>query len=245
MPNETPDAQFVDPATWAGARADLLAAEKALTAQRDAVAAKRRTMPWREVATEYAFEGPEGPVSFGELFGDADQLVVMHFMYGADWGEGCPSCSFWADTYDGTMEHLAARDTAYVCVSNAPVEKLTAYQARMGWSFPWYSCGGTTFAGDFGVNPPADTEPGAEWRYNGEPTTADELPGVSVIGRDESGRIGLTDQTFARGLEPLNSTYAILDLTPNGRREGGLPWPMAWLRRHDEYEGGLDDGRDG
>lgn len=229
-------AEFVDDETWATARAELLAEEKALTARRDTLAARRRTLPWREVTNDYTFVGPDGPATLRDLFGSADQLVVMHFMYGPDWDEGCPSCSFWADTYDDTMEHLAARSTAFVAVSNAPVEKLTAYQVRMGWSFPWYSCGGTTFAGDFGVNPPADAEPGTEWQYNGQPTTADELPGVSVFGRDESGRIGLTYQTFARGLEPLNSTYAILDLTPNGRREDDLPWTMAWLRRHDEYD---------
>lgn len=242
MAADTSDTRFVDAEAWATARAGLLTEEKELTARRDAVAAMRRTMPWREVTTEYTFHGPDGPASLADLFGRADQLVVMHFMYGANWDEGCPSCSFWADTYDGTMEHLAARNTAYVCVSNAPVRELIAYQRRMGWSFPWYSCGGTTFGGDFGVNPPAGSEPGAEWRYNGRPTTADELPGISVFGRDASGRIGLTYQTFARGLEPLNSSYAILDLTPNGRDEAHLPWPMAWLRRHDEYDS--DDGAD-
>lgn len=228
-------ANFVDPDTWAAARAELLAAEKQLTAQRDALTARRREMPWREVTTDYTFDGPDGSVTLADLFGDADQLVVMHFMYGADWDEGCPSCSFWADTYDGTTEHLAARNTAYVVVSNAPLAELVSYQRRMGWSFPWYSCGGTTFGGDLGVNPPAGSEPGEEWLYNGQPVIADEMPGISVFGRDETGRIGLTYQTFARGLEPLNSTYAILDLTPNGRDEDDLPWPMAWLRRHDQY----------
>jgi predicted dithiol-disulfide oxidoreductase (DUF899 family) len=230
-----PTRDFVDADTWAAARAELLAAEKQLTRQRDAVAAERREMPWREVGATYTFDGPDGPVTLADLFGVADQLVVMHFMYGPDWDDGCPSCSFWADTYDGTMAHLAARNTAYVVVSNAPLTELAAYQQRMGWSFPWYSCGGTTFGADFGVNPPAGSEPGTEWLYNGRPIVADEMPGISVFGRDDSGRIGLTYQTFARGLDPLNSTYAILDLTPNGRDENDLPWPMAWLRRHDEY----------
>jgi predicted dithiol-disulfide oxidoreductase (DUF899 family) len=229
-------ANFVDADTWAAARADLLAAEKQLTAERDALAARRREMPWREITVDYAFDGPDGYVGLGDLFGEADQLVVMHFMYGADWNEGCPSCSFWADTYNGTIEHLAARKTSYVCISNAPVAELQAYQQRMGWSFPWYSSGGTTFGGDFGVNPPAGSAPDAEWLYNGRPIVTDEMPGISVFAKDDDGRIGLTYQTFARGLEPLNSTYAILDLTPNGRDEDDLPWPMAWLRRHDQYE---------
>lgn len=228
-------AEFVDADTWAAARADLLAAEKQLTADSDALAARRRAMPWREITADYRFDGLAGSVGLADLFGTADQLVVMHFMYGLDWGEGCPSCSFWADTYDGTMEHLTARNTSYVCISNAPVAELAAYQQRMGWSFPWYSSGGTAFGGDFGVNPPVGSEPGAEWLYNGRPMVADEMPGISVFAKSENGRIGLTYQTFARGLEPLNSTYAILDLTPNGRDEDDLPWPMAWLRRHDEY----------
>lgn len=227
---------FVDAETWASARAELLAAEKQLTTARDAVAKQRRAMPWREITAEYTFDGTDGPVGLAELFGPADQLVVMHFMYGRDWDEGCPSCSFWADTYNGTMEHLTARNTSYVCVSNAPVVELTTYQKRMGWSFPWYSCGGTTFGPDFGVNPPAGSKPGTEWPYNGRPVVADEMPGISVFAKDADGRIGLTYQTFARGLEAINSTYAILDLTPNGRDEDELPWSMAWLRRHDQYE---------
>ena len=226
---------FVDAETWAAERADLLAAEKQLTAASDALAARRRSMPWREITADYTFDGADGTISLAELFGAADQLVVMHFMYGPDWDEGCPSCSFWADTYDGTMEHLAARDTTFVCVSNAPVIELSAYQRRMGWSFPWYSCGGTTFGPDFDVNPPVGSGPDAEWLYNGRPVVADEMPGISVFAKDDEGRIGLTYQTFARGLEVLNSTYAILDLTPNGRDEDDLPWSMAWLRRHDQY----------
>lgn len=227
---------FVDAETWAAARSDLLAAEKHATIARDSLAARRRSMPWREITDNYLFDGADGPVSLADLFGPADQLVVMHFMYGPDWDEGCPSCSFWADTYDGTMEHLAARNTSFVCVSNAPVVQLSAYQERMGWSFPWYSSGGTTFGPDFGVNPPVGSEPGAEWLYNGRPLVADEMPGISVFAKDDDGRIGLAYQTFARGLEALNSTYAILDLTPNGRDEDDLPWSMAWLRRHDQYE---------
>ena len=71
-----------------------------------------------------------------DLFGQADQLVVMHFMYAPGWDEGCPSCSFWADTYDGTMEHLAARNTSFVCVSNAPVAELDGVPAADGMVVP-------------------------------------------------------------------------------------------------------------
>ena len=91
------------------------------------------------VETDYRFDGPTGEVSLLELFGDLDQLVVYHFMLGPGWGEGCPSCSFWADNYDGIGVHLAARSTAFVTISRASLTEITAYKTRMGWRFPWYS----------------------------------------------------------------------------------------------------------
>jgi len=209
-------AEFVDADTWAAARADLLAAEKQLTADSDALAARRRAMPWREITADYRFDGLAGSVGLADLFGTADQLVVMHFMYGLDWGEGCPSCSFWADTYDGTMEHLTARNTSYVCISNAPVAELAAYQQRMGWSFPWYSSGGTAFGGDFGVNPPVGSEPGAEWLYNGRPMVADEMPGISVFATSTSHPTVATKMT-CRGRWPGSGVTTSTEPTADDR----------------------------
>lgn len=221
---------------WRNARLSLLRREKDLNRQRDELAAERRRLPWVPVTKEYAFDGPDGRVSLADLFAGRSQLVVYHFMFGPDWGEGCPSCSFWADSFDGTQVHLRHRDVSLVAVSRAPYAKLAAYRRRMGWSFPWYS----SSPGDFNLDYHVSFDPGqdgAEYNYAPLGQQTDELPGMSVFARDESGRILHTYSAYARGLDPLNTAYQILDLTPKGRDEQALEYTMAWLHRHDQYDG--------
>ena len=124
-----------DRASWLTARTELLNAEKAHMRAGDALAARRRTLPKVRVDKPYSFTDANGEVSLADLFGPHSQLVVYHFMFGPDWLEGCPSCSFWADNLDGIDVHLAARDTAFACVSKAPFKKFDAYQQRMDWRF--------------------------------------------------------------------------------------------------------------
>ena len=216
---------------WLVARKALLAEEKAFQKARDALAEKRRALPWVAVEADYSFHGPGGEMSLRDLFGGHTQLIVQHFMMGADWEEGCPSCSFWADGFDGTIAHLAARDTGFVAVSSAPVERIEAYKARMGWVFPWVSCAGSSFNKDYHV-----TFGGEDGSYNYRPKQGDhaELPGISVFARDGDA-VFHSYSTYARGLDNMNVTYQYLDLTPKGRDEDALPWPMAWVRRHDRY----------
>src|SRR5690606_30939943 len=141
---------------WLAARKALLAEEKAMTRALDALAAKRRALPLARVDKPYRFETETGPTNLAGLFGGRRQLAVYHFMFGTDWAEGCPSCSFWADGFDGISRHLAARDTAFVAVSKAPLATLLAYRRRMGWTFDWVSAGASGFNEDFGVTLPAD-----------------------------------------------------------------------------------------
>jgi predicted dithiol-disulfide oxidoreductase (DUF899 family) len=156
-------------------------------------------------------------------------------MLGPDWDEGCPSCSFWADNYDGIVVHLAHRDVTLVAISRAPFAKLAAYRARMGWSFPWYSSEDTDFNFDFGVSFTTDQQQhGATYNFAHQDRVSDEAPGLSAFALDD-GDVFHTYSTYARGLDPLNSAYQLLDLAPNGRDEGSFEWPMAWLRRHDSY----------
>lgn len=224
---------IVSRAEWLEARKDLLEAEKALTRARDQVSAQRRALPWVEVTENYAFEGPKGHARLPDLFGDKPQLVVQHFMFGPEWEEGCPSCSFWVDGLDRHVVHLAARNVAVAVVSRAPRAKLEAYATRMGWTAPWYSSHGSRFNYDFGVS----FEEGDDRAYNfGTSAFAgDEAPGVSVFAKDDAGRVYHTYSTFSRGLDMLNAAYHYLDLVPRGRDEHGLPWSMAWLRRRDQY----------
>ena len=225
--------RIVSPEAWQAERLALLAEEKALDRARDALAARRRALPVTLVAGEYRFDTPAGPATLQDLFDGRRQLIVYHFMFGADWAEGCPSCSFWADSFDGIGIHLAQRDTALAAVSAAPLDRITAYRERMGWRFPWVSSHGTRFNQDFGVTlPEGVAEP--HYNYAPRPGAKGEMPGISVFLQD-GGQVLHSYSTYARGLDMLNGAYHFLDLTPLGRQEDGLPWTMAWVRRHDRY----------
>jgi predicted dithiol-disulfide oxidoreductase (DUF899 family) len=222
---------------WIAARKELLAKEKQLTRQRDELTRQRRDLPWVKVEKQYTFEGPQGARSLNELFAGRSQLIVYHFMYGPDWKEGCPSCSFWADNFEGIPVHLAHRDATLVAVSRAPYQKLAAYRRRMGWTFPWYSSHGSDFNFDFQVSytPEQVESGGAEHNYT-HMKVIEELPGISVFYRGAGDDVYHTYSTYQRGLDMLNGAYHYMDLLPKGRDEEGLPWTMAWLRRHDQYD---------
>ena len=134
---------------WFAARVDLLAAEKEFQRQRDALAAKRRELPWVKVEKNYTFQTSTGDKSLPELFGNHTQLIIQHFMMGPDWEAGCTSCSFWADGFSGTTAHLAARDAAFACVSNTSLAKIDAFKSRMDWDFDWVSCAQSDFNQDY------------------------------------------------------------------------------------------------
>ena len=224
---------------WIEARKAHLAKEKEFTHLRDRLSAERRELPWVKIDKAYTFDGPGGQESLSDLFDGRSQLLIQHFMLGPDWQEGCPSCSFWADGYDGFVVHLAHRDVTMVSVSRAPLANIDAYKKRMAWSFKWVSSLDTDFNQDFNVSfTPEEIEKG-EMYYNYHVTKfpADEAPGASVFYRNDSGDIFHTYSCYGRGLDILNGAYNYLDLVPKGRDENDLPYTMAWLKRHDQYEG--------
>jgi predicted dithiol-disulfide oxidoreductase (DUF899 family) len=224
---------------WTEARIALLSREKELTRLRDEVAAQRRSLPWVAVEKPYRFDTGKGPATLADLFDGRGQLAVYHFMFGADWQEGCPSCSFWLDSLDGIAEHLRHRDVTLVAVSRAPLGRIQEYRTRMGWTLPWVSSAASDFNLDYGVSFTAEQQAGtAEAVYNYRPVASpgDEHPGMSVFARDGAGTVYHTYSCYSRGLDPINSGYQVLDLVPRGRDEDGLPWTMAWLRRHDAYD---------
>lgn len=227
--------QIVSREAWLTARKALLAKEKDFTRQRDALSAERRALPWVEVEQAYVFDGPNGKETLSDLFAGSSQLIVYHFMFGSDWEEGCPSCSFWADNYNGITIHLKHRDVQLVAVSRAPLAKLEAYRKRMGWGFKWVSSYGNDFNRDYHVSfTPEERQTGF---YNFEPRGfGAEAPGLSVFIKGENGAIYHTYSCYARGLDALNGAYQMLDLVPKGRDEAGLPYTMAWVRRHDRYD---------
>jgi predicted dithiol-disulfide oxidoreductase (DUF899 family) len=222
---------------WIEERKALLAREKEFTRLRDELSAERRELPWVRVDKQYVFKGANGRQSLSELFAGRQQLIVYHFMFDPSWEEGCKSCSFWADNFNGVLVHLNRRDVSLVAISRAPYAKLAAFQKRMGWRFDWVSSFGNDFNHDYRVPFAPEQLAQGEVIYNYAPvkTSMSEFPGISVFCKDRAGAIFHTYSCYARGLDMLNVAYHYLDLTPKGRDEDGLPFPMAWVRYHDAY----------
>jgi predicted dithiol-disulfide oxidoreductase (DUF899 family) len=234
---------------WLIARKQLLAKEKELTHQRDAVNTERRTLPMVEVDKHYVFEGSSGQTSLLELFAGHHQLIVYHFMFEPRWDEGCPNCSFLVDNI-GHLSHLYARHTSLVLVSRAPWSKIKPFQQRMGWTVPWYSSFGSDFNYDFHVTLDEAMAP-VEYNYRDKAElvqkgeayfTQGEAHGLSVFLRNGD-KVFHTYSTYARGTDLLAGTYNYLDLTPYGRQQDWEEPPgrsdspfLAWVRHHDKYE---------
>ena len=229
--------RIVSREVWLKERIALLAEEKQHTQQRDALAAKVRSLPWVKVDKSYTFDSPTGAKSLADLFGPRSQLVVYHFMFDPTWSQGCMSCSFIADHYNGLVVHLAHRDISFVTISKAPTQKIEQFRKRMGWTFPWLSAEHTDFGRDFGVSFTDEelANPGTIYNYTDKAHSIRELPGLSVFTKDSRGDIFHTYSVYARGLEDFITAYRYIDITPKGRDEaqtGG----MGWLRHHDRYD---------
>ena len=227
--------EVVTEAEWLIARRDLLTREKESTRQRDALSAARRALPMVKIDKEYVFDGPNGKETLADPFDGRSQLIVYHFMFGPDWEEGCKSCSYLADHFDGANWHLPHRDATFVAISRAPLSKLQVYQKRMGWRFKWLSSEKNDFNFDYHVSFTKEQAKGkAYYNYRTDEFRMDELPGLSVFYKDENGDVFHTYSTYARGLDILVGAYNFLDLTPKGRNENSDS-TMDWVRRHDEY----------
>ncbi len=239
---------------WLAARRDLLAAEKALTRQSDALAQRRQALPWVKLDKAYRFDTEAGSATLADLFQGRSQLLVYHFMFGADYAAGCPSCSMVADGFNGFIEHLAQHDVMLWAVSRAPLPKLLAFRQRMGWSFPWASSAPSDFNTDFNVYfSEAQQQNGAgEYNYQSAaipldalpepvlqiaagcgtdgPTFIQDRPGMSAFVL-EDGVVYHTYSAYARGLDAMWGAYQWLDRAPRGRNETGI-----WWRRRGEYD---------
>jgi len=232
--------KVVPQAEWLTARKELLRKEKEFTRLRDELSRQRRELPWEKVEKQYVFEGVDGKEALADLFGGRSQLIVYHFMFGPDWEQGCPSCSFLADHFDGSVVHLAARDVRLVAVSRAPLAQIEAFQKRMSWRFKWVSSYGNDFNRDYHVSFTKDEIAKGEvyYNYHLEKFPSEEAPGVTVLYKDAAGDIFHTYSTYGRGLDILVGAYNWLDLAPKGRDEEGLAHTMAWVRHHDRYDKG-------
>ncbi len=234
---------------WQAAGAALLEREKEHTRMGDELARLRRSLPWVPVEKEYTLQTADGPKTLAQLFDGRSQLLVYHFMFGPSYEGGCPVNSSMADTFDGVIPHLKARDVTLIAVSGAPIEKLRAYRERMGWKFDWASSYESDFNTDLGfsssleqtreaIEPMLDQLPPVAFR-NAEVAGTDiygyltELFGFTAFSL-EDGDIYQVYSTTGRGVEFLMPYYGILDRAPKGRDEGER-WQL-WIRRHDEYD---------
>jgi predicted dithiol-disulfide oxidoreductase (DUF899 family) len=227
---------------WLAARRELLAAEKEHTRRSDELARQRRELPWVRIDKDYRFVTPEGPASLADLFRGRSQLIVQHLMF-----PGCPSCTSVADGYNGFVVHLEHHDVTMTAVSRYPIEELTAYRERMGWTFPVASSLGSDFNFDFGVgftdeviaSGRAEHNIHSNWDHTGTPSEPfrkweerppRDLPGMSAFAL-EDGVVYHTYSAYARGMDVLWGMYQWLDRAPLGRNESG-----PWTRLRDEYE---------
>ena len=240
------DHKIVDLEEWTAARNELLLLEKELTRRSDELAALRKELPWVRIDKPYTFHTADGPRTLGQLFDGRPQLIMYNFMFGPDFEAGCPVCSSIADSFNGVLPQLRAKDVTMIAVSRAPVVKLEAYRRRMGWDFLWASSAESDFNFDFKRSVSHETV--ASW-FEGEiPDVPSrfaeacgtdplsymaERPHLSVFAMVD-GEVYMTYSTTARGLEVVMTYYGLLDRVPNGRDEGE-PASPAWIRRHDEF----------
>ena len=242
--NSIPGNKIVSRQEWIAARQELLRKEKESTRLSDLLSAERRKLPWVKVEKNYVFDAPGGKEILADLFDGRSQLVIYHFMFGPDWKEGCPSCSFVSDHIEGALTHLAARDVTMLMVSRAPLTKIEAFKQRMGWRFKWVSSYGSDFNADFHVSFTKDemAQGKVDYNFTMQEFPSEEAPGVSVFSKDAAGNVFHTYSTYGRGVEQLIGTYMILDMVPKGRDEDHLGFTMEWVRHHDRY--GTDEFAD-
>lgn len=223
---------------WIAERQKLLAEEKAFTRQRDALAEKRRALPWVRLEKTYEFDSPQGRVTLADLFRDRSQLFVQHVMQGPNQPLQCVGCALGVDHLEGILPHLENHDVSVVAIARGTMPELTALRERMGWRIPFYSSYGSDFNYDYGVSfRPEDMAAGrafCNFAY-GDPGIED-TSGNSVFYKDESGDIFHTYSNYSRGGEDFLAIYRILEVTPKGRNEHGPHFSLTdWARPNNMY----------
>ena len=224
---------------WIEASRRLVAREKELTRAHDRLAQERRALPWVRIDKDYRFHSHQGEQRLVDLFGEDEQLLVYHFMFAPGDEAGCVGCSFVLDHIDGVLVHLRHHGVSVVAVSRAPLQEISRYQSRMGWQIPWVSSSASDFNYDFHVSfRPEEVLAGeVDYNFKRQAPWGEEASGLSAFIRKEQDEVFHFYPWFSRGGEILLPAYAMLDMTPLGRREPAQgPKMTSWVRRHDEYE---------
>ena len=231
---------------WEAAAAAVHEREQELGRLDEEIAKQRQEVPWVPVEKEYTLDTEDGKKTLPELFDGRSQLLIYQLMFGPTYEQACAGCTGLADSFDGVLPHLNARDVTLLAISRAPIEKLKAYKQRMGWNFPYVSSYGSDFNFDFGGSATEEqmaseqmrkmVEEADDWlRDWAKDVGTDlehgmaEIPAWNVFKLDD----GVVYRTYYRTAPDrfLLSTYyhQLLDQVPDGR-DAEFP-----LRRHDEY----------
>src|ERR1700761_3652131 len=199
---------------WLDARKALLAKERAMTRELDALRAERRQLPWVMIEKPYVFKAPEGDCTLGDLFRGRSQLAIYNFMLTPGSDNVCRGCSFIADHVDAARQHFEHADLSFAAVSRVPLPRIEEVKRRMGWTFPWVSSFGSDFNFDFGVSfRPEDVGAGrAIYNYGTVIRNSQDMFGTSIFVRDENGAIFHSYSTYHRGTELLMGAFNWLDL---------------------------------
>lgn len=195
---------IVPAAKWEQARAELLAAEKEATRALDALAARRRRLPMVAFSDGYVFDSPDGPKTLADLFEGREQLAVYQFMdRGPD--KFCPGCTAFTNNVTD-LDTLAECGVSWATVSNMPLAQIGPYKEQQGWTLPFVSSHGTSFAADCG---------------------ADDGFMLSFFLRDGTD-VYRTYSTTARGVDRVMFIHNILDLSVYGRQQDWEDSPAGW-----------------
>lgn len=213
--NQPPAApEIVDRAEFDAALAEQVGAEKQVTRHNDRVSAARRRLPMVEV-DDYTFTGPDGAVRLSELFGDKYLLIVQNVMFGPNWDEGCPSCTWAVDNLPANMQRLFDEEISFAMISQAPIEKLEDWRVKHGWDHTWVSSFHTSYHYDWG------------WTQKNERGGEGPVPGYSYYLLVD-GKPYLTYTTTARGTEAILPVAQIMDRTVYGRQQAWEDSPTGW-----------------
>jgi predicted dithiol-disulfide oxidoreductase (DUF899 family) len=213
----------VDRATYQAEVDTLRIREKAHTREGDAIAAARRRLPMVEVDATTDLTGPNGPLTLLDAFEGRRQLIAYYFMWhhGHPAAEQCEGCT-WCNTHVGELSYLHSRDITYAVFCQGPYEESVRYHDFMGWAMPWYS---------------------AE-------ASLDTLLGGRQIGMmhlvcyvRDGDRVFETWWTTRRGVEVMDNSYSLMDLTVYGRQEQHEDSPAGWPKRPADWANTRMNGR--
>lgn len=200
---------------WEAALAEQAKMEDELQDHIKRVAAARRRLPMAPVQGDYTLTGPDGEQSLAEVFGDAKQLVIYHFMYAPDWSKGCPHCTMYARSHGPDInKELNRRDTRYILTSRAPYEKLAAWAEEKNIQIPWYSAP-TEFSEEMGaIN-----------------DSFGDYPGINVFMKGDDGTIYRTFNASVAGIESTMPGVGFMNMLPWGMQEKGEDSPEGFPQR--------------